>query len=109
MIIEGGLPARPSKSPARKHPWSSPAPRRTEGVLLVWRDNPKIFDPAKIKGYNIYRKKRDELQGAYVRIAFVTQRSFFENGTALNDQYAYLIAAIRVDGVEGPCSGPPDR
>jgi lysophospholipase L1-like esterase len=110
MIIEGGLPARPSKSPARKRPQGSPAPRRAEGILLVWKDNPKIFDPAKIKGYNIYRKKRDELQGAFVRIAFMKQqKSFFDNGAGLTDQYLYLISALRVDGVEGPCSGPPDR
>jgi hypothetical protein len=110
MIIEGGLPARPSKSPARKSPQGSPAPRRAEGILLVWKDNPKIFNPAKIKGYNIYRKRRDDLKGAFVRIAFIEQqKSFFDNGAGLNDQYLYLIAALRMDGVEGPGSGPPDR
>ncbi len=110
VIIEGGLRGRPSKSPVWKHHETSPAPRRAAGNLLVWKDNPKIFDPTRIKGYNIYRKKRDDLSGQFLRVAFVEQPlRFFDRGAALTDQYLYLIAALRMDGVEGPSSGPPDR
>jgi hypothetical protein len=104
------LRGRPSKSPVWKHHETSPAPRRAAGNLLVWKDNPKIFDPTRIKGYNIYRRRRDDLNGNFIWIAFVEQPlRFFDRGAALTDQYLYLIAALRMDGVEGPSSGPPDR
>jgi lysophospholipase L1-like esterase len=106
LIIESGLQGRPSKSPVRNQPEASPAPHQAAGNLLIWKVNPKIFDPARIKGFSIYTRRRDNQPGGFLRIAFVEHPlNFFDRG-ALGGQYDYLIAALRDDGVEGPCSGP---
>jgi len=110
LFIAGGLRGKSSKSLVGQPSRVSPAPRQATGNFLLWKDNPKIFDPARIKGYTIYRKRQDLPSGNFSRVAFVERPlKFFDPGAAVIGQYMYLIAAVRIDGVEGPCAGPPDR
>ena len=80
------------------------------GNLLTWKDNPKIFDQARIKGYKIYRKKRDVPSGAFRLRAFVWEASrFFDSGTNALERFVYVISTVRDDGIEGPASEPVDK
>jgi lysophospholipase L1-like esterase len=93
---------RPSKRPSfRTDP--------SIGNILVWEDNPKIFDLARIQGYRIYRKRRGIPGGEFRFVALVKDSlKFLEHGRNVIDQYTYVISTLRDDGVEGPGSEPID-
>jgi lysophospholipase L1-like esterase len=83
------------------------SPREPLENILTWNDNPKIFDKTKVKGYNIYRKRREMVEDAFRFRAFVPGTlKFFDARITVLDGYIYVISAIRDDGVEGPCSEP---
>jgi lysophospholipase L1-like esterase len=80
------------------------------GNLLTWKDNPKIFDEARIKGYNIYRKNSGVPGGSFRFRAFVPETSrFFDSGTNVLKGFVYVISTVRDDGIEGPASEPVDK
>ncbi len=87
-----------------------PRPARQTGNFLTWKVNPKISDPARIKGYNIYRASRDLPGDAFRFLAFVPDLpNFIDSGFEVFDRYDYLVSTIRDDDVEGPCAGPVER
>jgi lysophospholipase L1-like esterase len=87
-----------------------PAVVRKTGNFLLWKANPKIFSPARIKGYNIYRAARDIPGDNFRFLVFVSDfPKFFDSGFQVLDRYSYIISTIRDDDVEGPCAGPINR
>jgi len=77
------------------------------GHFLFWKVNPKIFNPARIKGYNIYRTTRDIPGDNFYLLAFVIDfPRFLDSGFHVLGRYKYIISTIRDDDVEGPCAGP---
>jgi lysophospholipase L1-like esterase len=83
-----------------------PPVQRKTGNDLIWRANPKIFNPARIKGYNIYRADRDISGEGFRFLVFVPDLpGFFDIGFDVIERYDYLISTVRDDDVEGPCSG----
>jgi len=99
---KSGSPRFPRRDPALSSGASSPA-----GNRLVWKDNPKIFDTTRVKGYRIYRKKRGVPGGFFRFRAFVSEPlTFFDGGINTLGQFTYIISAVRDDGIEGPASLP---
>jgi lysophospholipase L1-like esterase len=99
---KSGYPRFPRRDPALSSGASSPA-----GNRLVWKDNPKIFDPTHIKGYRIYRKKTDLPTAFFGFRAFVSEPLlFFDGGKNTVGQFDYIISTVRDDGIEGPASLP---
>ncbi|MBN2408670.1 MAG: hypothetical protein JXE07_02945 [Candidatus Aminicenantes bacterium] len=87
-----------------------PAASRKERNLLSWQANPKIFNPARIKGYKIYRATQGEAEDGFHFLALVPDVSLFvDSDIEMLKQYVYLISTLRDDDVEGPCSGPIDQ
>ncbi len=87
--------------------WLLPVRTRKPGNLLQWKDNPKIFDPSRIKGYKIYRMRKGESMESFQLFAQVPAVSRFIDGNLqLHEDYIYLISTLRDDDVEGPCAGP---
>jgi hypothetical protein len=87
-----------------------PAVVRKTGNFLLWKANPKIFSPDRIKGYNIYRAARDIPGDNFRFLVFVSDfPRFFDSGFQVVDRYSYVISTIRDDDVEGPCAGPINR
>lgn len=75
------------------------------GNFISWRDNPKVMDKSIIKGYNIYRKKGEEPDSQFQKIAFVSgKNSFFDRMVTQSVVYIYILTTVRTDGIEGPCS-----
>ncbi len=84
-----------------------PVRSRKPGNLLQWKDNPKIFDPSRIKGYKIYRVRKGESMERFDLFAQVPAVSRFLDGNLqVFEDYVYLISTLRDDDVEGPCAGP---
>jgi lysophospholipase L1-like esterase len=76
------------------------------GAYLAWKDNPKIFDRTLIQGYRVYRKDRYHPQGRFRLVASIqSPLEFFDPGIRSIGRYIYIISTVRMDGVEGPCSG----
>lgn len=99
---KSGSPRFPRRDPAL-----SPGASGPTGNRLVWKDNPKIFDPTRIKGYRIYRKKRGVPGGFFRFRAFVSEPlTFFDSGINTLGQFAYIISTVRDDGIEGSASDP---
>lgn len=87
-----------------------PMPARKTGNFLFWKANPKILNPARIKGYNIYRLSRDIPGDSFRFLAFVPDfPRFLDSGFEVFDRYDYLVSTLRDDDVEGPCSAPVDQ
>ncbi len=101
--LRNGTSSRPPKKPFL----SSSKPN---GNLLIWKDNPKIFDKTKIWAYKIYRMRRGSPQGRFRFLAVVRDPlRFLDRGAHAFDEYIYVISTLRDDGVEGPCSEPTDK
>ncbi len=83
---------------------SSPAPsdpRQLYGNRLTWAASPKIFDPGRVLGYRIYRKK-SAAAGTFQFLTFVqAPLEFFDRGIAAVGSFSYAISTLRQDGVEG--------
>jgi lysophospholipase L1-like esterase len=101
--------ARPSASPRK--PRDVPAePRLPFGTLLTWAHSPKIFDPAGIQGYRLYRKPSADTTATFQLFAFIDQPlKYLERGTAAIGLYDYALSAVRKDGIEGPLSDTAGR
>jgi lysophospholipase L1-like esterase len=83
------------------------SPREPLENILTWKDNPKVFDKTRIKGYNIYRKRSDIGGDTFRFRAFVPGTlTFVDFRITILDRHAYVVSAVRDDGVEGPCSEP---
>jgi lysophospholipase L1-like esterase len=113
--VSGRNPAENALSPQKKGRSGRPPKKNflsssvPAGKLLAWQNNPKIYDPARIKGYKVYRKKRGAPGGIFRLRAFVPGAlSFFDSGANTLDEFIYLISTVRDDGIEGPSSGPID-
>ena len=77
------------------------------GNMINWQDNEKITDPTLIRGYRIYRKLRAAEDEDYELIAFVEgTRQHFDTAISTDEVYAYVIATVMTDGVEGACCLP---
>jgi len=102
-ILRNGTSLRPPKKPLL----SSNEPT---GNLLIWKDNPKIFDKTRIQGYIIYRKRRGVPQGRFrFWVVVVEPLKFLDSGANVINKYIYVISTIRKDGVIGPCSESTDK
>ena len=75
------------------------------GNMLSWQASPKIAAPAMIQGLKIYRRKPGEGPDKFQLLTLVKDAaSFFDTEIQGKELYEYVIAALRTDGVEGPCS-----
>lgn len=84
-------------------------PDQSQGNLLVWKTNPKVFDPARIKGYKVYRKLKNRPNGQFRFVALVEDAlRFLDSGRRTLDRFVYLVSTLRDDDVEGPSAGPVD-
>ena len=102
-------PEEPRTSRLRVPGRHRPAVRRKAGNFLSWKASPKIFDPARIKGYKVYRALKDAPGDDFSFLAFVSATpGFFDPGFQVFDRYTYLVSTLRDDDVEGPCSGQID-
>ena len=87
-----------------------PMPARKTGNFLSWKANPKISNPARIKGFNIYRASCDIPGDSFRFLAFVPDFSnYLDSGLKVFGRYDYLVSTLRDDDVEGPSSGPVDQ
>ena len=77
--------------------------------VLRWRDNPKC-ETDQIAGFRIYRKERTDdtaafqLVATYPFLAAASDYRFLDANIVPGRAYAYVITALRKDGVEGPAS-----
>ena len=77
--------------------------------VLRWQNSPKC-DPNQIAGFRIYRKERAqavaafELKTVFPFLPLASDYRFRDAPIALGKAYAYVITALRKDGVEGPAS-----
>ncbi|NIM90298.1 MAG: hypothetical protein GTO17_05040 [Candidatus Aminicenantes bacterium] len=78
---------------------------RELGNHLTWQDNPKIADKNNIKGYKIYRKKKDEENNQFEFLKIIYGRlEYFDTDIIPSARYVYTISTLRTDDLEGPCS-----
>ena len=98
--LRNSPPLRPPKKPRLSSSQAS-------GNLLIWKDNPKIFDQTKIEGYKVYRMNRGSPEARFRFLAVIREPlRFLDQGARVFDEYIYVISTLRDDGVEGPCSRP---
>jgi len=79
---------------------------RLPGNMLSWKASPKTAAPALVQGYKIYRRRQGEGADKFVLLLQAAGSTFSYFDTALQgaDVYEYVMATLRTDGVEGPCS-----
>ncbi|MDD8025172.1 MAG: SGNH/GDSL hydrolase family protein [Acidobacteriota bacterium] len=78
--------------------------RRT-GNMVTWLPNDKTEIAGTILSYKIYRRKRGESAAAFQSLAVIEDaESYFDVSAVKGTVYEYVVAAVRTDGVEGPCS-----
>jgi len=79
---------------------------RLPGNMLSWKASPKTIAPAVVQGYKIYRRRQGEGVDKFSLLLLATGSTFSYFDTALQgaDVYEYVMATLRTDGVEGPCS-----
>lgn len=76
-------------------------------TIVSWSDNPKIGDPAGIRGYHVYRKRAAEPDSAFRRLALATGPRLFVDKTIVRAEiYVYAVSTVRTDGIEGAWSAP---
>jgi len=80
------------------------------GALIRWRNNPKnAID--QVIAFRIYRKERDAGDAAFQLVAeapfmeIPLTHKYFDANISLSKRYAYILSAVRRDGVEGPVCG----
>jgi len=77
--------------------------------VLRWQNSPK-YAAGQISGFRIYRKERaDSVQAFALLTAFpyldvATDYRYLDGSIVKSRAYAYVITALRKDGVEGPAS-----
>jgi lysophospholipase L1-like esterase len=78
---------------------------RLPGNMLTWKASLKVAVPAVVQGYKIYRRKPGEGVDKF-RLLLLASGSYSHFDTDLQgtDVYEYVLATLRTDGVEGPCS-----
>jgi lysophospholipase L1-like esterase len=83
---------------------------RQPGNMLFWRNSPKLDAPDEVEGYRVYRKeqtggaKKFELLGFVPRFLSLLEYQYFDIRIVQSSKYTYVISAVRMNGVEGPCS-----
>jgi lysophospholipase L1-like esterase len=81
--------------------------RQPNGNLLTWAPSPKMYNPANILGYRIYRQRPAGSTAPYELLAFFKEPlEYFDRGVAVLNQSRYVISTVRWDGIEGPISDP---
>jgi lysophospholipase L1-like esterase len=79
---------------------------RRSGNMVTWHANAKTESAGTAVGYRVYRRKLGEGAQAFRLLAEVeAAESYFDASAATGTVYEYVVAALRTDGVEGPCSG----
>ena len=78
---------------------------RLPGNMITWQASPKIAAPSVVQGHKIYRRKTGEGADKF-QLLMLVRESLLYFDTALQgaETYDYVIATLRTDGVEGPCS-----
>ncbi len=78
--------------------------------VLSWENSPKIREVQKIVAYRIYRQKRGAQNAPFSYVGSVVTSSsralykYLDTKIVPADRYGYAISAVRMDGIEGPCS-----
>jgi lysophospholipase L1-like esterase len=73
--------------------------------MLSWITSPKIADSSIIRNIKIYRRKRGEGVNQFGLIATVSgTSSYFDATITSGTTYEYILASVRMDGIEGPAS-----
>jgi lysophospholipase L1-like esterase len=82
--------------------------RRT-GNMVTWLPNAKSEAAGTILNYRVYRRQKGEGAAAFRSLAEVEDaESYFDASAVRGTPYEYVVAAVRTDGIEGPCSAVAD-
>jgi lysophospholipase L1-like esterase len=80
-----------------------------EGNLVRWQNSPKA-EPGEVVAFKVYRKDRSvssnpfQLLAVFPYLSRATDNRYFDASIDAKKTYAYVVSALRWDGVEGPCS-----
>ncbi|MCX6561130.1 MAG: SGNH/GDSL hydrolase family protein [Candidatus Aminicenantes bacterium] len=78
---------------------------RKPGNMITWRPNAKSEAAGTEGSYRVYRRKSGEGAGAFRLLAEIeAAESYFDVSATAGTIYEYVVSAVRMDGVEGPCS-----
>jgi lysophospholipase L1-like esterase len=78
---------------------------RKPGNMVTWQPNAKTEAAGVVYSHRIYRRVKGEGVAAFRLLGLVeTAESYFDASAAAGTIYEYAVAAVRTDGVEGPCS-----
>ncbi len=78
---------------------------RKPGNMVTWRPNAKTEAAGAVYSHRIYRRVKGEGVAAFRLLTLVELgESYFDVSAATGTVYEYAVAAVRTDGVEGPCS-----
>ena len=78
---------------------------RRPGNMVTWRPNEKTESAGTVVNYRVYRRKAGAGANAFRLLAEVeAAESCFDVSATAGAAYEYAVAAVRTDGVEGPCS-----
>lgn len=82
--------------------------------VVSWPHNPKILDPTPFFAYRVYRRDAAAPDQAFELIAalpfsiYHSPQTFFDFAVVPDRRYAYAVALVRSDGIEGPLSNPAE-